>query len=205
MRLILVLTLFSAPALCQPVSIGVKGGALFDGVSSDDGRTALDEQGWTVGPTIEFALPLRLAIGIDALYRHSGFTNYSGFAISDSETKLWGIPVYVKYRFSESHLRPFVLAGIESEHATTTESVTCTSGPMICDLVAKEITNEKSSYWGEGFLLGAGVEFKGGALKIAPEFRYTHWCTGYFAGAGSLPSSYINSRNQGALLMGVRF
>ena len=69
----------------------------------------------------------------------------------------------------------------------------CIGDPQLCGSTG--VHDLKSTSWGGGFLVGGGVEFKAGVLKIAPEFRYTRWLRGYFAGAGS---------DQPALYLGIR-
>jgi opacity protein-like surface antigen len=200
MRDIFLSLLLAVPALCQPISVGVKVGVPLDRAGQpDDTRTTVDKQRWIAGPTVEVSLPGRFSVGADALYRRLGHqtSRSAGSAtfFENSRTNHWEFPIYAKYRFGTRRFQPFVLAGGAFEHASLQGTAGCTGDPMLCGSSAG--THElRSSSWGGGYLAGAGVEFKAGFLKIAPEFRYTRWFRGYFAGAGS---------NQPAFLLGIRF
>lgn len=168
----------------------------FDGILRSNGdRTTLEEQRWRVGPTVEVSLPARFAVGVDALYRHLQDRTATIFAYTMNDTAVWEVPLYVKYRFSAGPIRPFATGGLALNHASESGSYGC-SAPPLCGSGTSE-----SSSWGRGYHMGGGVEFKIGVLKIAPEFRYTHWYTGYFSGGGAI-ASY---RDQPVLLLGVRF
>ncbi len=164
-----------APLSSQPVSIGVKAGVPF----SEEFKAS---QAWTIGPTVEFRLPARFSLGVDALYRKADVDD----RFNDLHVALWEVPVFVKYRFTDGRVRPFVAGGIALNHAKTT-------GYSGSTPQGYEIRN---SEWGLGFLVGGGVEFKAGRLTIAPELRYTRWQRGYLSGAGP---------DQAVLLVGLRF
>jgi opacity protein-like surface antigen len=188
-----------APAVCQTVSFGVKAGVPLTG-ELDAFQDAIDEgKRWTVGPTVEFRLPARLSLGVDALYREAdgywsknvGSANF----FNEQHVSIWEFPVYVKYRFMNGPVQPFVLGGMAFNYAKTTGRGGCSGGPTLCGLTPPnyEIRN---SEWGVGFVMGGGVDFKVGRFTIAPELRYTRWERGYLSGAGP---------DQAALLVGFRF
>jgi hypothetical protein len=200
MRCVVLFWLAAIPGLCEPISAGVKAGVPLDRAGQGDTNTEINKQRWTVGPTVEFALPAGLAIGVDALYRRLGYRTVrnvgSASFFEDSRTSHWEFPLYAKYRFGGRSMRPFVLAGGALEHASVSGSGGCTGDPMLCGSSGATVYELKSTSWGGGYLVGGGVEFTLGILKIAPEFRYTRWVRGYFSGAGA---------DQPALLLGIRF
>ncbi len=197
MRHHLLLWLLAVPAFCQPISIGIKGGVPLDRAGQgDDTRTTVDKRRWTVGPSVEVHLPGRFSIGVEALYRRLGYSTVRNVGqasfFEKSTTDHWEVPIYAKYRFGDEPVRPFVLGGGAFEHAKVRGTAGCTGDPMLCGSTG---THElKSSSWGGGYVAGAGVEFRLGTWKIAPEIRYTRWVRGYFAGTGS---------DQPALLLGL--
>jgi|SRR2546421_6942966 len=75
MKNLLLVVLSLAPAFCQPISVGIKGGILLNAPSTEDNRATLDVSRWTVGPTIEIRLPARFSAALDAaLYRRTSFS-----------------------------------------------------------------------------------------------------------------------------------
>jgi outer membrane protein with beta-barrel domain len=199
MRQALLMWLFIGPALAQPVSVGIKAGVPLDRAGQgDDARTAVDKRRWTVGPSVEVRLPRGFSIGVDALYRRLGYSTErnvgSATFFEKSTTDHWEVPIYGKYRFGDGAVRPFVLGGGAFEHANVHGTAGCTGDAALCGSTGTH--DLKSSSWGGGYLVGGGVEFRWGRWKIAPEFRYTRWLRGYFAGAGS---------DQPALLLGISF
>src|SRR5262249_41218634 len=97
-----------------------------------------------------------------------------GFVLPELPHLTLGSAGYVKYRFGDGPVRPFVIGGGAFERAGISGSAGCTGDAMLCGTSAG--THElKSSELGGGILSDVGVEFRRGALKIAPEFRYTRW------------------------------
>jgi hypothetical protein len=130
------------------------------------------------GPTIEFHLPQKLSVEIDALYRPVT-TRYTSSFPGDlagnrtSTDPTLEFPVLVKRRFSFRGMHPFIGAGPSFRSRTFFEQ----------------------SHYGEA--AGGGIEFLRGPLKIAPTLRYTHW--GY-------QTNYVFvRRNQSEFLLGFSF
>jgi opacity protein-like surface antigen len=198
MRTIFVFLLFSTPSWTQLISAGIKAGVPLDRAGQEDNRTTVDNPRWIVGATAEVGIGAHFAIGVDALYRRLGYSQGrnvgSAAFFTDSKTSHWEFPIYAKYRFGREGIRPFLTGGGAFERAHTTGTAGCIGDPQLCGSTGVHDLNSTSS--GGGFLVGAGVEFKAGVLKIAPEFRYTRWLRGYFSGAGS---------DQPALYLGIRF
>lgn len=189
--------LFPPAVFAQRISFGVKGGVPLDRVGTEDSRTIADRERWIVGPTVEVALSPRLSLGADALYRRLGYTTTrnvgSATFFETATTRHWEVPLFLKYRFTEGKVRPFVSGGGAFEHASVRGSAGCRGDAMLCGGTPSGII--RSDSWGGGYLVGGGVEFRFGVVTFAPEFRYTRWQRGYFAGSGS---------NQPAVLLGVR-
>ena len=192
------LALFARVATGQPVSVGVTVGVPFGDPYSLPGREfVIDKQQWTIGPTIEFNLPLRLAIGIDAMYQPlsaRGGTSIEGapFTATGSASR-WDVPIYLKYRLGDwPVVRPFV-AGGGGVGVAWGSFERRGNGPLfgLATVVRRDL-NEV----GGGVLVGGGVEFKLGRLKIAPEIRYTNWQSGILAS---------QRLNQTSILAGFRF
>jgi len=205
-RLSIFLVLLAASAGCQPVSVGIKAGVPLNTLfEAPDNRWTADTPRWTAGPTIELNLRARFSIGLDALYRRGSATYGravgSAYFTGDFETAHWEFPLYLKYRFGKGPVRPFVNAGVALDYARTTTVSSCGGDVMLCSTPG--VGSSKSSHGGAGVTFGGGVELKAGRLKIAPELRFTLWQNGYFS-QGSLASYSPGSRNQAAILAGIR-
>jgi hypothetical protein len=200
MRRILVFLFLTACVFAQPVSVGVKAGVPFNTAPDVVQGHSLDSRYWTIGPTVELRLPARFAISLDALYRtfDSSFQRNAGSAVFSHSTEAghWEFPLYLKYRFAEGPIQPFVSAGGALGYARTTGTAACIGDPLLCGSGGTQLAAVKSSTAGGGWLAGGGVEFRVSVFKIAPEVRYTRWDTGYLRNDG---------RNQAELLLGIRF
>jgi len=71
--------------------------------------TILTESRWTGGPTAEFSLPSRFAIGFEALYRNRQ-EDFGGIANLATGFRP---PLWLKYRFRVGPARPFLTAGCQ--------------------------------------------------------------------------------------------
>lgn len=195
------LILLAVPAFCQPISVGIKVGAPLDRAGSQGvlGIT-VDKPRWTIGPTVEARIHGNFFVGADALFRrmshNAEWNTGSGVFFENSKTSRWEVPVFVKYRLGERRFRPFILGGGAYERAHITGSAGCRGGALSCGDLGPGTFPIDTSDWGAGWLVGGGVEFGLGPVKVAPEFRYTRWLRGYSAGAGT---------NQPAVLLGIRF
>jgi len=138
MKNLLLVVLSLAPAFCQPISVGIKGGILLNAPSTEDNRATLDVSRWTVGPTIEIRLPARFSAALDAaLYRRTSFStgrSIGGEQFFDtSHTTEWGFPLYAKYRFTEVPFHPFVAGGAAFKYLRTTGTAGCSgTEPSLC-------------------------------------------------------------------------
>jgi hypothetical protein len=163
-KLSLSLLFLSVGAFAQlPFGLGIKAGVpITDGVSTAElapnSFAHPDSHNYIVGPMAEIRLPFHLAVEADALYRPLNVTttttNGTGIvATTSSDYSTWEFPILAKYRFGFPILHPYIEAG--PSFRTT----------------ASRIDNFSNN----GVTVGAGVEVSALLLRIAPEFRYTHW------------------------------
>jgi hypothetical protein len=140
-----------------------------------------------VGPTVEFRLPRRLSVEVDALYRRVTskttivYRDPTGAIIvpdnqGDYAAVLWEFPVLVKQRFAWRRMAPFVGIGPSFRRPQSYSF----SSPF-------------------GAVAGAGIEIPWGPMRISPTARYTRWAAGRVAGFEEM------RLNQSEVLVGVTF
>ncbi len=125
---------------------------------------------FTIGPTVEFKPPIiPIRIVADALYKR-----VEGPTAADGKTtaSVWDFPIMARVELPLPMLRPFVGGG------PTFRRVSLFDGD-----------------WQKGGVVGAGIRINAIAVKITPEFRYSHF--------GS--SSVRGQDNQGEFLIGITF
>jgi hypothetical protein len=205
MRPIILLILAAAVAPAQIVSVGVKAGvpatAALPYYGSSD-TSLLDTGRWTIGPTVEVRLLYGFSFEADALYRayrvqesfalsgfilpatssQTGVTYPPIFSTFHSDTKVWDFPFLLKYRFGKRSMRPFVDAGYTWSHSSSdeTSSLTCLGSADACTSSGLSAYFHSFSHTNftrtqGGPTAGAGMEFKLGKFKLAPEVRYTRF------------------------------
>jgi outer membrane protein W len=186
--------LFSAAMVVAPaqvVTFGVKAGVPLTSAPFNSGTTHTDR--WTVGATVEGHITKSFSIEVDALYR--GYNRFGEgifyylpgtgmFPIASSDTsytyryevKAWDAPILLKYRFAKGPIRPFINGGLQYTHESADVTISC-FGPA-CNSLSSVIlpkyigqSTVQSNRW--GVVGGAGVEFRLGKMRIAPEYRYT--------------------------------
>jgi hypothetical protein len=144
------------PPTSGPVIVGVPTGggpSLQNGTATNSG---LHDP--LIGPMVEFALPKKLFLEIDALYhplRYHGETTLNGTLTSSTtfnEAITWDFPVLGKYKFPLGRLRPFLEAGPSFRLPQNMNGLSTT-----------------------GVATGAGLEASVRVLKLAPTFRFVHW------------------------------
>ena len=173
----------TAGALCQPVSVGLKGGVPFgDAFTVSGGKLTLPAttDHWILGPMFEVHLPLGISVEADALYRR--------YQISGSGGE-WQFPILGKYKFGIGPVRPYVGAGVNFNHVTG-----------FSNLLSGGVPHAGTS----GLTLEGGIEFKLLRLRLAPELRFTHW------GNPNIDLNPLNiglksSQNQAMVLVGFSF
>jgi hypothetical protein len=174
-----------SPAFAQSLSFGVKGGApLTDAFSTSKGDRisyASVTRRYTVGPTAEIGLPLfGLRLEVDALYRRIGW-NGSGIATplfdafqSTTRFSAWDFDALLKQHIGGAGILPYVGAGAAFRRLFTTRTNYVFPGPPP-GFLTEQMTAELNHKNIAGFVLSGGIELGVGALRVAPEFRYTRW------------------------------
>lgn len=192
------------------MSIGVKaGGRLTDDISSPSSATS-ESKRYIVGPTVEFGLPLRLSLEVDALYQRQGYQSLFWGPIVGSSTNQvransWEVPVLLKYKLPIPFLKPFVEAGVAPR--LMSGASLDVNGSYI-DSSTGIVTSGQShgaADWPNSFgsVFGGGVQFGIRSLRLAPEVRYTHWNSTPINVNGPYGYDFHSTQNQVDLLLGV--
>jgi hypothetical protein len=197
--------------VCSPLlgqfSYGVIGGIpfndLINGGLNTGTLTVADTSGrYTIGPTIQLALPFGLRLEVDALYRPASMNvtvpANTPNIVSPPKTSgsQWRVPVLLQYRLSTRLLKPFVEVGYSYEYAgIAPRSVTVSLSAGALSTSAIVITAPSASR--NGFVLGAGLDFKVPFVRLSPELRYTH--------QSDLGSGTLLTNNETEFLFSIRF
>jgi hypothetical protein len=173
-----------------PIGVGVKAGVpITDSISATQLTSSIftspDSKNYIVGPMVELRLPFHLAVEADALYRPLNVAVRTGTTtISSTNYSTWEFPVLAKYRFSFPIVHPYLEVG-PSWRSTA---------------------NNISNFSGTGITFGAGVEVQALLLRVAPEFRYTHWgADSGSAVAGLTQGPFASKQDQVEFLVGFSF
>jgi len=211
MRMTLLCLSLAATGFAQPVSFGVKAGVpltdFVDAAKGDQSAYFTNTKRYTVGPTIEFHLPARFSIEIDALYKRFGFDGQSvsaaGSTLTGTRGNSWEFPILAKFEIVPGPVRPFVDAGVSIRHITGIKQVRQIVSAGTFSRVELNNPPEFNKETDVGLAFGAGVAFKLGRVRISPELRYTRW-------GGENLRDPVNGllrthRNQGDFLIGFTF
>jgi opacity protein-like surface antigen len=209
MKLTLLVFAAVVTAAAQPVSIGVKGGVpitdAFDTFRGNQAAYATNTHRYVVGPTVQFNLPLRFSIEVDALYRRLGF-EYNQFAgpgsptITSTTANSWEFPVLGKWAVLPGPARPFVDFGANFRHITGVNQIRSTATAVGVDVGTVPEFHKATDI---GATFGAGIEFKAGWLRVTPEFRYTRWGSENFD--DPIGALLRTNKNQGDFILGLTF
>jgi len=195
----------------QAISIGVKGGVpltdAFEVANGNNSAFVTKTKRYTVGPTVEFHLPARFSVEVDALYKRMGFdsqtTTVTTQQFNATTANSCEFPVLGKFEVFPGPVRPFIDAGANFRHITGVKQVqTVISGATFHQV---EIANppEFNKDTDVGFAFGAGIAFKLGRVRISPEFRYTRWGGENFR--DPVNALLRTNRNEGTFLLGFTF
>ncbi len=188
------------------VSIGARVGVpitdAFETFRGNDSRYFTNTKRYLIGPTVEFRLPWRLSIGVDALYKRIGY-EYQQTApnvlTTGTVANSWEFPALLKWEILPGPIRPFVDAGMSVRHISGISQVRDVAN------VVTEINNvpEFNKQNDIGFVFGGGVAFKFSRVRVSPEFRYVRW--GSEAFRDPVLTLLRSNRNQGDFLLGFTF
>ena len=191
------------------MSIGVKaGGRLTDDISSPGAATS-ESKRYIVGPMLEFGLPLGLSVEVDALYQRQGYqSSFSNFAVSSTDwvrANAWEVPLLAKYKLPIPILKPYVEAGVAPRLMSGASDSSIYSSMDIPTGVVTFGQSHGSTNWPNsvGTVMGAGVQFGFGSLRLAPEVRYTRWNSTPINESGPYGYEFHSGQNQVDLLLGV--
>jgi hypothetical protein len=176
--------LISNVCYCQSLVLRVTGGArLTDDITSP---ATSESKRYIVGPMIELGLPLGFAVEADALYSREG--NYFAFnGGSVQSTNAWEFPLLLKYRLPVPIVKPYAEAGWEPRVGRTCQVYYC---PV------------SSGTTTDGFVIGGGVQFGIGSLRLSPEIRYVRWNKPAIIEVIADGPTFESSQNEVDLLVG---
>lgn len=200
MRAIPLLFFLSAGALAQNLGVGIRAGAplneAFDAASGLVRSYRNVPQRFTIGPTIEVRLPLRLGIQFDVLYKRLKYETAFDQQAAVTTANQWEFPLLGKWRLTPGPIAPFVETGISWRRIQgVSSSIVGVGGSRPAD----ELINDGS----KGFVFGGGVEFSLLALRIQPEIRWTRWGSENFR--SPVESIFRSNLNQAEFLVGFTF
>ena len=162
---------------------------------------------YTVGPTVEVALPFKLSLELDALYKRYHYRETTFGVDTQARTKTtsnsWEFPLLLKYKLPPRLLRPFVDTGLSLHHVGGVKEASAF-------IVFPSTQFFSSSYsspllvhsFNTGFVIGGGGEIRAPFVHISPEIRYTRWVNENFR---SPDHNLTSSRNQVEFLVGLTF
>lgn len=174
--------------MAQPISFGVRGGVPFTGSFANtlgvDTSTTSGSDSYLVGPMVEAHLPFGFSVEADGLYHplHLSQTIVAGTTVHNSYTfQSWEFPILAKYRFLHTPIvKPLIEAG--PTFRATSQALT--------------------QFSKAGFVIGGGVEFKMGHLRIEPDIRYIRWGSDSTVSGENFAPSDVN---QAQFSVGVSF
>lgn len=191
------LLLLAAAHACfaGPLVFGGRGGTdLTDTVARSLDRVGAGSLGhnYVVGPTLGVRLPLSFSVEGDALFhRQSLGLGLAGLGGLNTHSDSWEFPVMLRFTPGKGPIAPSVGAGVTVQHVNDFGGV------------PSYLLSGQTAQNSVGFVAGAGVQFRVGALHVTPEVRYTRW--GGSSWTQSLADTLLGSRNQAQFLVGFTF
>lgn len=182
---VLLFVLISNVCYCQSLVFGLAGGAR---LTDDTNPPATGEsKRYIVGPMIELGLPLGFAAEADALYSREGYYfAYNGALVQS--TNAWEFPLLLKYRLPVPIVKPYAEAGWEPRVGRACQIYNCPVGSVA-------MTN--------GLVIGGGVQFGIGRLRVSPEIRYARWNKPAIVEVIADGPTFESSQNEVDLLVGI--
>jgi opacity protein-like surface antigen len=171
----------------SPVGFGIKAGVPLNDALTAGSNGSIDyledTHRYIIGPFVEFRLPGRFAVEIDALYRSYAYRQLLPVAQSVS-TGAWEFPVLAKKSLFAGPVQPYIEGGVALSHLSVND---------VLEL------NHRNNY---GIVLGAGVSLHLGPVRVAPEIRYNGWV---FKDFDSPLGGLASNRNQASILVGISY
>jgi len=187
----------------QGVSFGLSVGVPLNHLATADSSATATTCRYTFGPTLQVGLSHGFGFEAELLYKRLGFgleSNPAVLAVHRLE-----LPLLLRYVFRGSAFHPFLDAGVSFNR------VIAVSGSNACaETVAREgvyCIGDKTVValrhrHTRGFILGAGVDFARGSLRLSPELRVSRWVDRNF---GTRDSLHRSNLTQIELLLGLKF
>lgn len=162
----------------QSFWVGGIGGGRVTGDVTGLGAVSVSNR-YVLGPAVEVGLPLGLGFEADALYRRVGFSDrfYGGPTAQYGNS--WEFPLLLKFRLPFPVVKPFVEAGY---------------APRVIG---------SANGTSHGLVIGGGVQFGIGRLRLSPAVRYTYWSTGVPLIVYADGPTLVTAQNQADILLGV--
>ena len=135
---------------------------------------------YAIGPELDIGLPFGFGIEVDALYRHEGYQVPAYSALEYHRTS-WEFPFLLKKSLSFPVIKPFVEAG----YAPRAMEQSFDSGPS------------------HGIVIGGGIQFGIGRLRLSPAVRYTRWSNAPYLLVFADGPSISLTQNQVDILLGI--
>jgi hypothetical protein len=181
------------------ISAGVVGGARVNDDSTGGASEASVSKRYVVGPALDIGLPLGFGVEVDALYRREGFQTsfFNGF--SEERANSWEFPMLLKYRLPVPIVKPFAEVG----YAPRVINGSITSGvfsPAPATFISSEHLPDS-----QGLVIGGGVQFAIGRLRLSPGVRYTHWNNTPITGTYVNGPGFESTQNQVDIVVGIEW
>lgn len=175
----------------SPFGFGLKAGVPLSDALSTTPSGAIDyfqsTHRYIIGPYAEFRLPSGFSVELDALYRSYDYGQVGNNGVAAPQTVsagVWEFPLLAKKSLLSGPIQPYIEGGVALSHLSVND---------VLEL------NHRNNY---GIVLGAGVSFHVGPVRVAPEIRYNGWAFQSFSSPfGGLHSN----RNQATVLVGIGF
>lgn len=187
MKLFWLTLILCAIAAAQPVTAGLEIGGPFTNaaslVSGTSPESVVSNPHFILGPYVEFRLPARFALDVDALYRSFSYSQVLGPAGPYSgSNQSWEFPVLLKYKLLPGPAKPYI-----------------EGGPVLNHLTGSSLDLAHDTNY--GIALGAGLEIHALVIRLSPEIRYDGFVYHDFTN-----NSFVQSnRNQLMVLVGIGF
>ena len=196
------------PAAGQQLAVGVKGGVpLLDAFELNASlpffRYTFNTKRYTVGPSVDVALPFKLRFEANALYTRLDYDStvmgIDTFTRSATRANAWEFPLLLKKEISVARVQPFADVGYALRHVTGTSHIVNIVFPAF--ITDRTINSPELVHgWTNGFVVGGGLAFQSGPLKFSPEVRYTRWADPNFR---SVNRSFQSNLNEADFLLGI--
>jgi hypothetical protein len=157
---------------------------------------------------VDFRLPFRLGIELDALYQPVGYTaqNFDfNFTTSRERSNSWEFPIVGKYRLPGfPRLGPYVGVGYAPRivYGSRVDGLIAydLQGHIIAVSSTKLDTNYDTTH---GLVIEGGFNIPVSRFHISPEIRYTRWNTPFLNNQGAHGFFYASQQDQVEILFGL--